>query len=159
MIIHQKWKSVLSIMAGLFIVHSSIGQSAPNVKSLEAAEERMFQQIKYPTSSAYLMQEAMPDFFSINADGTAQTLSKAIADSARMKMFAAASYKFFDRQYRVYGNVGIVNGRCQAYMGELYVVEFLYTAVFVNDRGKWKYASWQGTISKDSPPPPPMPKG
>jgi len=100
------------------------------------------------------------DYFSINADGT--TVNKvqlmALNGSPQQKMMAAATYKVFDKQVRAYGNVGIINGRARAYMNGKYLVEFLYTAVFVKENEKWMFTLWQGTMSKDSPPPPPMQK-
>jgi len=78
-------------------------------------------------------------------------------DSPKMKMMAASTMELFDKQVRAYGNVGIITGRARAYMQGKYIVEFLYTAVFVKQNDKWMFTLWQGTISKDSPPPPPMP--
>jgi len=74
--------------------------------------------------------------------------------SPQQKMMAAATYKVFDKQVRAYANVGIITGRARGFMNDTYLVEFLYTAVFVKQNDKWMFTLWQGTISKDSPPPP-----
>jgi hypothetical protein len=151
----------LSFISFLFYFNSLSAQntgSAAAIAEVEAAEARMFQQVKYPTAAGYFKTDATDDFFSINADGTITNKEQSIADSARLKIFSMATYKFFDKKIRVYGDAAVVNGRCQAFMNNVYVVEFLYTVVFAKQNGKWMYASWQGTISKDSPPPPHMPK-
>src|SRR5437660_9224834 len=100
------------------------------------------------------------DYFSINADGSTVDKAQLMAQkgSPQQKMMAASTVKLFDKQIRAYGNVGIINGRARAYMNGTYIVEFLYTATFVKQNDKWIFTLWQGTISKDSPPPPPMPK-
>ncbi len=136
---------------------SSHAAGSPSVTELEAAEARMFEGIR--THDPIFMKEGVSaDFVSINADGTRQDKEQMISDSARARMIGAATFKLFDKNIRIYGDVGIITGRARAYMNDKYVVEFLYTAVFVKQNNKWIYASWQGTISKDSPPPPPMPQ-
>ena len=110
-------------------------------------------------ATAFMTNDVAADFVSINADGTRQDKAQMISDSARAKMVGAATFKLFDKNIRTYGNVGIITGRARAYLSGKYIVEFLYTAVFVKQNDKWMYASWQGTISKDSPVPPPMPQG
>jgi hypothetical protein len=54
-------------------------------------------------------------------------------------MMAAATCKLFDKQVRAYGSVGIITGRPQAYMNGTYMVEFLYTGVFVKQNEKWMF--------------------
>ena len=132
--------------------------SASTVKELEAAETKMFVGIT-KRDPEYLKNDVADDYFSINADGTAQNTQQMIADSARAKMMADSSVKLFDKLIRVYGNTGIITGRAQAFVHDTYVVEFLYTAIFVKHNDKWMFTGWQGTISKDSPKPPPMPQG
>jgi Domain of unknown function (DUF4440) len=136
---------------------SQAGASTSAATELEAAETRMFEGIR-AHDPVFMKEGVSADFVSINADGTRQDKEQMISDSARAKMVGAATFKIFDRNIRVYGDVGIITGRARAYVNDKYVVEFLYTAVFVKQNDKWMYASWQGTISKDSPPPPPMPQ-
>lgn len=152
-------QSLLLIIA-LFAGRNLFAQTnapAALLKEVEEAEAAMFAGMNgfHPE---YQKQFISDDFVAINADGIMVNKEQVFADSARSKLFGLATYKYFDKKIRVYGDVGIVNGRGQAFMSDKMVVEFLYTAVFVKQNGKWMYASWQGTISKDSPPPPPMPK-
>jgi len=129
------------------------------IKEIEAAEIKMFTSITKVDRGAYLKNYVTDDYFSINADGSTQTRDQVAADSAGGKFFSAFTYKYFDKKIKVYDKVGIINGRCQAFMNDTMVVEFLYTAVFIKQKQKWMFANWQGTISKNSPPPPPMQKG
>ena len=59
-------------------------------------------------------------------------------------------------QRGIYGNVGIITGKAQVVVQEKVMVEFLYTEIWTKEKNKWMYSGWQGTISKNSPPPPPM---
>lgn len=136
---------------------SHAADSTSVTKELEVAEARMFEGIK-THDPVFMKDDVIADFVSINADGTRQDKAQMISDSARAKMVGAATFEVFDKNIRTYGDVGIITGRARAYIGGTYVVEFLYTAVFVKQHDKWMYASWQGTISKDSPIPPPMPQ-
>ena len=133
--------------------------SAAIRNELVAAEASMFANI-VKLDPDYMKNYVADDYFSIDADGNSENKAQLLAqrDSPKMKMMAAATAKLFDKQVRVYGDVGIINGRARAYMGETYVAEFLYTAIFVKRDGKWMFTSWHGTMSKDSPPPPPAPK-
>jgi hypothetical protein len=156
-------------LAGLVVLVLAISQctfgqtpSATERKELEAAETQMFANIG-PHDPAYIRDFVTQEYFSIDADGATEDKDRLLADvgSAKAKMMSSATVKLFDKQIRTYGNVGIITGRAQAYMKDTgaYVVEFLYTAVFVKKQDKWMFTHWQGTISKDSPTPPPMPKG
>jgi hypothetical protein len=144
------------------VSQSGFGQGKPSVavsNELIAAETEMISKITQQ-DPAYMKDLIADDYFSINADGTTVDKAQLLAQkgSPQQKMMAAATYKLFDKQVRAYGNVGIITGRAQAFMNGTYVVEFLYTAVFVKQNEKWMFTLWQGTLSKDSPPPPPMPK-
>ncbi|PVX44923.1 uncharacterized protein DUF4440 [Flavobacterium sp. 103] len=145
------------------ILFSPISYAQKNVseslkKELEDAETKMFQNVNFTHANSYFKTDVSDDFFTINADGVVANKEQSLADTERLKMFEMGTTKFFDKKIRVYGNVGIINGRGQVFFDGKYIVEFLYTAIFVKEKGKWMYTSWQGTISKDSPPPPPMPK-
>jgi hypothetical protein len=157
----KKRFAVFLILTFSFL-HSSFGQekvSASVTKELEAAEAQMFEKMSQG-DSVYMKDFVADDYFSINADGGTVDKAQVIAEigSGKQKMMSESTLKLFDKKIRAYGNVGIVNGRARAYMKDTYIVEFLYTAVFVKQNDKWMFASWQGTISKDSPPPPPFPK-
>src|SRR3954469_11948013 len=160
----MKYKT-LTILALLVLAVSqtSFGQGKPSAAvsdELVAAEAQMFSKITQQ-DPAFMKDLVADDYFSINADGSTVNKTQLLAQkgSPQQKMMAAATYKQFDKQVRAYGNVGIITGRARAYMNGTYLVEFLYTAVFVKRDEKWMFTLWQGTISKDSPPPPPMPKG
>jgi hypothetical protein len=145
------------------VSQSSFGQGKPSegvADELVAAETQMFAKITQQ-DPAYMKDLVAEDYFSINADGGTVDKSQLMAekDSSKQKVMAAATYKLFDKQVRAYGNVGIITGRARAYMNGTYIVEFLYTAIFVKQDNKWMFTGWQGTISKDSPKPPPMPQG
>ncbi|HEX9201629.1 MAG TPA: nuclear transport factor 2 family protein [Acidobacteriaceae bacterium] len=151
--------SLLAVMLSLTTFGHGQAKVSDAVKAeLVAAEAEMFAKI-VQQDPAYMKNLVADDYFSINADGSTETKAQLAAekDSPKMKMMAMATYQLFDKQIRAYGNVGIVNGRARAYMQGTYIVEFLYTAVFVKQNDKWMFTLWQGTISKDSPPPPPMP--
>lgn len=129
---------------------------SPTEKELHTAVTTMFAKIVVH-DPLYFKDYVTNDFFSINADGVTADKAQTLADSARGKMLAACTYKTYDENIRVYGTTGVVTGRTQAFMNGTMLVEFLHTAIFVKQNGKWMYAGWQGTISKNSPPPPPMP--
>ncbi len=154
----------LGVLALLIVAvsQSSLAQGKPSavvMDELLAAETQMFAKITQQ-DPAYMKDLVAEDYFSINADGGTDNKAQLMAekDSSKQKMMAAATFKLFDKQVRAYGNVGIITGRARAYMNGTYVVEFLYTAVFVKQNEKWMFTLWQGTLSKDSPPPPPLPK-
>lgn len=153
--------AVIALMFAGLLPHGSAQMKPPAavVKELEAAETKMFASI-VTQEPDYMKNFVAEDYFSIDADGVTETKPQLMAqkDSPKLKMMAAATVKLFDKQIRVYGNVGLITGRARAYMGDAYVAEFLYTAVFVKQNDKWMFTHWQGTISKDSPPPPPFPK-
>jgi hypothetical protein len=114
----------------------------------------MFENMKFSKAKPYYKTDVADDFFTINADGVSADKAQSLADTARLKMVETGSLKILDRTIRVYGDVGITNGRAQAYWNGTLVAEFLYTTVFVKRGGKWMYTSWQGTMSKNSPAPP-----
>lgn len=122
-------------------------------KELDAAFSKMFENTTFTNATDYFKTDVSDDYFTINADGVTQNKDELLADTDRLKMLEKASFKFYDQKTRIYGNVGILNGRSQAFFDGTYVAEFLYTAIFVKDNGTWKYTSWQGTWSKDTPPP------
>jgi len=157
----NKLKQTAILISFFMLFQSTFGQTAVSkstIKEIEAAETKMFEGIIKVDRKDYLKNFVMDDYFSINADGSAQTREQVAADTISAKLFSAVTYKFFDKKIKAYDNVGIVTGRAQAFMKDTMVVEFLYTAVFVKQKDKWMFANWQGTISKNSPPPP-MPKG
>ena len=157
----NKLMQIAILVSLTMFIQSTFGQTKvlkSNTKEIEAAEIKMFESITKIDRKEYLKNYVTDDYFSINADGSTQTKEQVAADTISPKLFSAVTYKYFDKIIKVYDKVGIVTGRVQAFMKETMVVEFLYTAVFVQQKEKWMFANWQGTISKNSPPPPPMPK-
>ena len=156
-----KLKQTATLVSFSMLFQSAFAQTEVSksiIKEIEAAEIKMFESITKIDRKEYLKNYVTVDYFSINADGSTQTREQ-VAEDTIIKLFSAVTYKTFDKKIKVYDKVGIVTGRAQAFMKDTMVVEFLYTAVFVKQKDKWMFANWQGTISKDSPPPPPMQKG
>jgi len=151
----------LFLLALLLVSVEAVSQSsasAAKIKAVEQAETKMFQNVKFSLAKEYFRTDVADDFFTINADGVWADKQQSLADTARLKMFEMADIKVLDRKIRVYGNVGITNGRGQAFINNSLVAEFLYTTVFVKRKGKWMYTGWQGTMSKDTPTAPPVPQ-
>jgi hypothetical protein len=150
--------SMLVIMMSI-VSHSVSAQtsvSASTTKELEEAESKMFVGILH-RSAAYFKEYVANDYITINADGVMADKEQTYADTSRYKILNDFSWKLSDKKIRVYGDVGIITGRARIYMKETYAAEFLYTAIFVKDHQKWMFTGWQGTMSKDSPKPPPIP--
>ena len=91
------------------------------------------------------------DYITINPDGVMQNKAVAFADSAKKKMFVGVSSKLFDKVIRHYGNVGIITGRAQFFLGDKRLIEVFYTEIWLKEKGKWLFNGWQGTVTKDSP--------
>jgi len=147
--------SLLVLYSGQAFAQSA---SSAKMKALEQAETRMFQNVNFTHAPRYFKTDVADDFFTINADGVWADKEQSLADTDRLKMFEMANIKVLDRKMRIYGKVGITNGRGQAFVNNVLVAEFLYTTIFVKRHGKWMYTGWQGTMSKDSPKVPPMPQ-
>ena len=114
----------------------------------------MWENVTLKNATEYFKTDVSDNFFTINADGIVQNKSELLADTKRLEMLEILSFEFFDQQIKVYDNVGIINGRIKAFSEETYVGEIFYTAIFVKQNNIWKYENWQGTWTKDSPPPP-----
>jgi hypothetical protein len=140
--------SLLFFSFDLFAQQSA---SAATIKEIELAEAKMFQNVNYTHANDYFKTDVVDDFFTINSDGVSADKQQSLLDTVRLKMFEMGKVKVLDKKIRVYDNVGITNGRGQVFVNDAFVLEFLYTAIFVKRNGKWMYAGWQGTISKDSP--------
>jgi hypothetical protein len=128
--------------------------SKASEKELEDVFKKMWDNVTLTKADAYFKTDVTDDFYTINADGIVQNKEEFLADKKRQEMLEILDFKFFDQVIKAYDNVGIINGRIQAFSEGNYVGEVLYTAIFVKQNGIWKYKNWQGTWSKDSPPPP-----
>lgn len=123
-------------------------------KELESVFEKMWDNVTLTNANDYFKTDVSDDFYTINADGIVQNKQQLLDDKKRLEMLEILDFKFFDQLIKVYENVGIINGRIQAFSEGAYVGEIFYTAIFVKENGIWKYKNWQGTWTKDSPPPP-----
>jgi len=123
-------------------------------KELDAAFKKMWKNVTPTNAVNYFKTDVSDTFFTVNADGIIQNKEQFLVDTERQRMLEILNFKFFDQQIKVFGDVGIINGRIQAFSEETYVGEVFYTAIFVKYNDTWKYENWQGTWSIDSPPPP-----
>lgn len=123
-------------------------------KELESVFKKMWDNVTLTNADDYFKTYVSDDFYTINADGIVQNKAELLADTKRLEMLELLDFKFFDQVIKVYDNVGIINGRIQAFSEGAYVGEIFYTAIFIKENGIWKYKNWQGTWTKDSPPPP-----
>ncbi len=123
-------------------------------KELQGVFTKMWDNVTLTKASEYFKTDVSDTFFTINADGIVQNKTEVLADSKRLKMLEMLDFKFFDQQIKVFDKVGIITGRIEAFSDEAYVGEVFYTAIFVKYSDTWKYENWQGTWSKNSPPPP-----
>ena len=113
------------------------------------AEEAMFNAIR--TNDPGFWERVSDSYITINADGVMANKTETIQDSLRRKMFIGIDHKLLDHHIKVFGNVGICNGRAQFFMQDKMVAEVYYTAIFRRENGNWIYENWQGTMTKNSP--------
>jgi hypothetical protein len=59
-----------------------------------------------------------------------QNKEELLADTKRLRMLEILDFKFFDQQIKIFDNVGIINGRIQAFSDTTYVGEVFYTALY-----------------------------
>jgi hypothetical protein len=128
--------------------------SETSKKELEVAFKNLWPNVTLTNADKFFKTGVSDEFYTINADGIVQNTAQLLADKKRLEMLEILDFKFFDQIIKVYGNVGIINGRLQAFSEGTYVGEVLYTAIFVKENEVWLYKNWQGTWSIDSPPPP-----
>jgi hypothetical protein len=118
-------------------------------KEVAQAEEDMFNAIK--NSDPHFWENVSDSYITINADGVMGNKEETIKDSVRRKMFIGIDHKLFDHTIKVFGDVGICNGRAQFFMQNQMVAEIYYTAIFRKENGRWIYEGWQGTMTRNSP--------
>jgi len=121
-------------------------------KEVAQAEENMFNAIK--TNDPNFWKTVSDSYITINADGIMANKQESINDSLRRKMFTGIDHKLFDHTIKIFGDVGICNGRAQFFMQNQMVAEIYYTAIFRKENGNWIYEGWQGTMTKNNPKPP-----
>jgi hypothetical protein len=123
--------------------------TATTKKEVAQAEENMFNAIK--NNDADFWNTVSDSYTTINADGVMANKQETIKDSVRRKMFTGIDHKLFDHTIKVFGDVGICNGRAQFFMQNQMVAEVYYTAIFRKQNGTWLYENWQGTMTKNNP--------
>jgi hypothetical protein len=123
-------------------------------KELDSAFKKMWENLTLTNATEYFKTDVSDSFWTINADGIVQTKAEFLVDTKRIEMLEILSFEFFDQKIKVFDNVGIINGRIKAFSDGTYAGEIFYTAIFVKYNDVWKYENWQGTWTKDSPPPP-----
>ncbi|HRH50218.1 MAG TPA: nuclear transport factor 2 family protein [Panacibacter sp.] len=139
----------------LFSVAQNSKPSPQVQKELDEAEAAMFKSVQ-DYNTAYFESIMSDDYITINADGVMMDKKQTIADTAHRKMMSGYACRLMEKTTRLYGNVGIITGKAQVMVQDKVMVEFLYTETWLKENNKWMFTGWQGTISKDSPPPPPM---
>jgi len=154
----KKFQALLVFSLFIALHSTSFAQAQPITEKvrieLDEAEKKMFDGIMQADYN-YWKNYVHPEYITINADGVKQTRAEAIADSAKYKqLFQNSTYKLLDRTVRVYGHVGIVTGKVQGYYGSQMVAEVYYTEIWTRENGTWLFTGWQGTPTKNSPPPP-----
>jgi hypothetical protein len=132
--------------------------STNNVESIEQelakVFKKMWRNVTLSNAKSYFETVVSDYFFTINADGIVQNKEQLLADTKRLELLEILDFQFFDQQIKAYNGVGIINGRIQAFADGVYAGEIFYTAIFVKENATWKYKSWQGTWTLDSPTPP-----
>jgi hypothetical protein len=140
----------------LFSIAQKSKPSPQVQKELDEAEAAMFKSVQ-EYNTPYFASIMSDDYVTINADGVMMDKMQTLADTAGRKMLSGEyESRLLARNTRVYGNVGIINGKAQVIVHNKVMVEFLYTEIWTKEKSKWMFSGWQGTMSKDSPPPPPM---
>ncbi|MFN8295787.1 MAG: nuclear transport factor 2 family protein [Chitinophagales bacterium] len=133
---------------------TAVDNTESSKQAVDIAFKRMWENVTLTNLASYMKTDVADNFFAIDADGVTASMEETLADTTRLKMLESLQFKFFDQKIKVFDNVAIINGRVQAFSNDKYAAEILYTAIFVQQDGVWKYKNWQGTWSKNSPPPP-----
>jgi len=148
---------LLAVLCGcsLFSIAQNAKPSLQVQKELDDAEAAMFKSVQ-DYNTPYFASIMSDDYITINSDGVMMNKTQTIADSAHRKMLSGYVCQLSEKTTKVYGNVAIINGKAQVIVQGKVMVEFLFTEIWTKEKGTWMFSGWQGTMSKDSPPPPPM---
>jgi len=141
----MKRSRLILLSTFILISFSSIAQkiSEALLSELELAEKAMFEATANGDSSAF-RKLAGPDYYTINANGSSQTLEEALPFVPRFK---GATAKLSEQQQRVFGDVALRTGRAKFYFGDQQVGEALYTSGWVYRDKRWQFIHWQGTLT------------
>lgn len=146
---------LLAVLCGcsLFSIAQNAKPSQQVQKELDDAEAAMFKSVQ-DYNTPYFASIMSDDYITINSDGVMMNKTQTIADSAHRKMLSGYACQLSGKTTKVYSNVAIINGKAQVIVQGKVMVEFLFTEIWTKEKGKWMFSGWQGTLSKDSPPPP-----
>lgn len=125
-------KKLFAVLVIAFIsINSLVAQknSSKKEKELETVFEKMWDNVTLTNAIDYFKTDVSDDFYTINADGIVQNKQQLLDDKKRLEMLELLDFKFFDQLIKVYENVGIINGRIQAFSEGAYVGEIFYTAI------------------------------
>jgi nitric oxide reductase large subunit len=140
-------KKCLIILLFFFIqisFHSNAQMLPASVLNLlDKSEKEMFDATANGDSAAF-KKIAGKDYFTINADGTAQTLEEALPF---IKRFKGSSSKLSQQKQRVFGNVVVRTGNAKFFFGGQPVAEVLYTSGWIYRDKRWQFIHWQGTAT------------
>lgn len=126
----------------LFSCSSSKRELSESILSqVEVAEKEMFAATSAGDSATFRKLSGT-DYFTINANGKAQTLQEALPFIPRFK---GSTVELLNQQQRVYGNLVLRTGLLKASINGQLVAEALYTAGWVYRDNRWQFIHWQGT--------------
>lgn len=134
---------LLLVFILLISAFQSTGQSLSKkvIEQLETSEKEMFAATSNGDSSAF-KKICGKEYFTINANGVAQTLEEALPNMPRFK---GSTVELTQQKQRIYGNFALRTGLGKAFINGQLVAEFLYTAGWVFRNKRWQFIHWQGT--------------
>lgn len=135
--------SLFFLVVLLFTALQSNGQTLSKsiIAQLETVEKEMFAATSNGDSSAF-RKICGNDYFTINANGVAQTLEEALPYTTRFK---GSTVTLSQQKQRIYGNFALRTGLGKAYIDGKLVAEFLYTSGWIYRDNRWQFVHWQGT--------------
>lgn len=127
------------------VFHCSPEKALPAaaLQELESVEQAMFAATSNGDSAAFRKLCGV-DYYTINANGQAQTLLEALPYVPRFK---GSTSQLSEQQQRVFGNFVVRNGRLKAFIGDQQVAEVLYTSGWIYRDARWQFVHWQGTLT------------
>jgi hypothetical protein len=154
-IVQTCFLAALLCCCSFFSIAQNSKPSSQVQKELDEAEAAMFKSVQ-DYNTPYFESIMSDDYITIDGDGVMMNKTQTIADSAHRKMLSGYACNLSDKTTRVYGNAAIITGKAQVIVQDKVMVEFFFTEIWTKEKSKWIFSGWQGTMSKDSPPPPPM---
>ena len=94
------------------------------------------------------------DFILVDVMGGSEIPKAALIETIRSGQLKFESIKPADTHVRIYGATGVVIGRTEMAMrfeDTAFTTQSRYTHVYVEDRGRWRMVSAQGTPIADAP--------